>query len=363
MKLFDSLLGKKKAPAYRPEKTSVAPVRHPSATPNTSDHSPVPRDADLDMCETVSFQWSPSMDPTRIVSFSLSAGDRPVFSANCNFSSLTIRNCLHGSRDGWRQPDYPRDYFDPKQIPLKNTDQHAIRELLEACDFTMWETPEHYIENHDAPGFHVDRSFQCTFADGKQFLCLDPNNTEFEDLLSLVRKITENNARPEDRDFVSRMLADTEKQTKQIYWLISQSLEEKWMELTSQGAPFFNYMVARELSRGDHANAKLMVNVIRFADGAAWVTDAPVPESEYQWESLSAGTKNDLGSAYDLLTQHFKALPEPGRKLFPIVVIVLDGPVTDDWLAAQTRFKNLPGVQKNVLVMAMVMGNRLKKPS
>lgn len=133
------------------------------------------------------------------------------------------------------------------------------------------------------------------------------------------------------------------------------------MELISQGAPYLNYVVSREMSMGDNANAELMVNVIRFSDGAAWVTMTPVPEPEYQWESLAAGIENDLGSAYDLLTQHFETLPEPGRKLFPIVAIVLDGPITDDWLAAQARFQSLPGVNKNVLTIALVMGDRVEK--
>lgn len=381
MKLFDILLGKKQKTRHIEQKSSTTLLRHPATRkPNSPAQSKTLPKKQPDACPSarrplephvfvpgnaikdVSWQWTQFMDENDIAFFSISTGNRPVFEANCDFAHLRIRNCLNGSRDGWMQSQYPQDYFEPLEIPLEERDVQRLRDFFKNCNFSEWKTPEHYIENYDAPGFHVDKRFQCTFSDGKQFLCLDPNNAEFECLVSLIRKTAENNARQEDRDFVSRMLADTEKQTKQIYWLISQSLEEKWMELTTQGAPFFNYIVARELSRGDHANAKLMVNVIRFADGAAWVTESAVPEANYQWESLPTGTKNDLGSAFDLLTQHFETLPEPGRKLFPIVVIVLDAPVTDDWLTAQARFMNLPGVQKNVLVMAMVMGKQVEKP-
>lgn len=309
----------------------------------------------------VSYQWTRFMDKNDIVSFSVSAGDRPVFSANCDFSNLIIRNCFHGSRDGWMQSQYPSNYFEPREVALEDEDIQRLRDFFNSCNFSTWRTPVHYVENHEAPGFSVDESFRCTFADGKQFACLDPDNAEFEHLVSLVREIAGNNSKKEDQAFVQRMLEDTEKKEKQIYWLISQSLEEKWMELMAQGVPFFNYIVAREMSRGDNANAELMVNVIRFSDGAAWVTEKAVPESEYQWEALPQGKGNDAGAAFALLTRHFETLPEPGRKLFPIVALVLDGPITDDWLAAQARFQSLPGVNKNVLTIALALGDRVEK--
>lgn len=307
------------------------------------------------------FQWTPNMDVGRIVSFAISCGNRPVFEAKCDFFTLTVRNCLNGSRDGWRQHDYPEDYFESRQLPLGADAQKAIRAFLKKCNFTEWKTPVHYVENHDAPGFSVEKRFFCTFADGKRFCCLKPENEEFDRLICLLREMIQANARDKDQDFIRRMLEDTEKKAKQIYWLISQSLEPTHMELISQCAPYFNYVVSREMSMGDNANAELMVNVIRFSDGAAWVTKAPVPESEYNWEVLPLERGNDLGAAFELLTQQFKNLPEPGRKLFPIVAIVLDGPITDDWMAAQARFQSLPSVKKNVLTIALVMGDRVEK--
>lgn len=308
-----------------------------------------------------SYQWTRFLDKGSIVSFSISCGNRPVLEANCDFSVLRIRNCLHGSRDGWMQSRYPKGYFEPMEIKLREADAAKLRRQLDSCNFFDWKTPVHYVENHGAPGFSVDKRFCCTFADGKQFLCLKPQNEEFDHLICLIRKIAESNAEAKDRDFVQRMLEDTQKKTKQIYWLISQSMEEKWMKLIAQGVPFFNYIVARELSRGDNVNAELMVNVIRFSHGAAWVTEQAVPEKEYQWEDLPYGRGNDLGAAFDLLTRHFETLPEVGRKLFPIVALVLDGPITDDWLVAQESFRSLPGVNKNVLTIALVLGDRVEK--
>lgn len=311
--------------------------------------------------ENVSYQWTPCMDGRKVVSFSVSAGDRPVFEASCDFTKLYIRNCLKGSRDGWMQSQYPKDYFEFREIKLNSVDIQELRRFLKSCDWSGWKTPVHYVENHDAPGFSVSKCFQCTFSDGKQFVCLKPENPEFDSLLSWIRRVAKVNAAPEDRTFVQRLLTDTEKQYKQIYWLISQSLKDNHGELIAEGVPFFNYLVSRELKYGDNANAELMVNVIRFSDGAAWVTQSPVPESEYQWEPISKESSNDMGAAFDLLTRHFETIPEPTRKLFPIVVVVLDGSITDDWLSAQAHFQSLPGVEKNVLTIAWVMGDRVEK--
>ena len=309
----------------------------------------------------ISYQWTHEMRRENIYSFSVSCGNRPVFSASCDFSKLTVRNCLHGSRDGWMQSRYPKDYFEPKDTSLEGEDVGKLRRYLESCNFFAWKTPTHYVENHDAPGFSVEKSFRCTFVDGKQFVCLDPNHAEFDQLIALLRELAEKRASQKDKPFIERMLEDTGRKEKHIYWLISQSLEEKWMKLVAEGVPFFNYMVSKELRLGENANAELMVNVIRFSDGAAWVTEKGVPEKEYQWEPLPKGSKNDLGAAFNLLTRHFEKLPEPGRKLFPIVVVVLDGLITDDWLAAQARFQGLPGVGQNVLTIGLALGDNAEK--
>ena len=219
------------------------------------------------------------------------------------------------------------------------------------------------MENHDAPGFSVEKSFRCTFADGKQFACLDPDNQAFEQLVSLLREIVVSNAAPEDLSFINRMMEDTAKKTKHIYWLIScaDSMAGKWMDILAQGVPFFNYGVARDMHRGQNANADLLVNVIRFANGASWVTDAPVPEAEYHWEPLSTDSRNDVGAAFTLLAERFQTLPEPERQLFPIVVLVLDGSPTDDYRSALKYFESLPGVERNVLTVVFALGNHVDK--
>ena len=423
MKLFDILLGKKKKTQNIDQKSSTAPTRHPAARtassavqvkslpkkqPDTGrsalrsqdfyasepvifqgqrcgddNHDfvrPYPltcRKCGLTLqwdsdsigkymgsyFENVSYQWTRFMDKNDIVSFRVSAGDRPVFEASCDFTHLRIRNCLNGSRDGWMQSQYPSDYFEPRDLPLRKEDIQQLQTLFKNINFSAWATPVHYVENHDAPGFFVNKCFRCTFADGKQFVCLDPDNTEFQRFVSIIREMVRNNGKKEDQAFIQRMLKDSEKKEKQIFWLIScsESMEGKWMNLLKQGVPFFNYGVARDMKNGQNANAELLVNVIRFSNGAAWVTDAPVPEEEYQWETLPIGKRNDTGAAFSLLAERFETLPEPERKLFPIVILVLDGIPTDDYLSALKYFKSLPGVERNVLTVVFAMGDHVDK--
>ena len=313
--------------------------------------------------DNIAYQWTPRMDEKKITSFSLSTGDRPVFSASCDFSSLTIRNALNGSRDGWMQSRYPGGYFEPRSIRLCAADIDSLRDFFRRCDFSAWETPVHYVENHDAPGFSVKQRFTCTFSDEKGFTCLDPDNAEFERLVTLLREMAARNAKPEDQTFVQAMLKDTEKKRKQIYWLIScnSSMVEKHAELLRQGVPFFHYMITRAMRQSENTNKELLVNMIWFADGAAWATKAPVPESEYQWEPLSEGSRNDLGAAIRLLTQRFETLPEPKREMFPIVALVLDGPITDDWQKEMKKFRSLPGVEKHVLIIVLALSDQVDK--
>jgi uncharacterized protein YegL len=54
-------------------------------------------------------------------------------------------------------------------------------------------------------------------------------------------------------------------------------------------------------------------------------------------------------------------LAEPKRKLFPIVILVLDGNPTDDYLRALKKFESLPGVERNVLTVVFALGDHVDK--
>lgn len=141
--------------------------------------------------EGAAYCWKNYFDPEKIVSFSFSSGDGPVVEGECDFETLTLRNCLNGSRDGWMQRLYPKRYFQPRTHRLSPESSGQLRQFLAYCGLELWETPPHYMENHvtQACGFHVSARFACTFRDGRQFICLEPPKEDFAQLVALVEQI------------------------------------------------------------------------------------------------------------------------------------------------------------------------------
>ncbi len=137
------------------------------------------------------YRWNARLRWKRIAAFSLSTGIRPVYRVDCDFSRLRVQRCLR-SKDGWMQPEFPENFFAPREIKLCGMDRLKLKRFLMHCDFSAWETPARYAENWimGACGFHVDRMFTCQFANGRKFICLKPEREEFEQLVSLVREIT-----------------------------------------------------------------------------------------------------------------------------------------------------------------------------
>lgn len=160
------------------------------------------------------YRWdSWRMHQDNIASFSISAEDCLAFEISCDFTHLCIRNCLKDNRDGWMQSHFPKDYFEPRNIPLTDEDCQQLRDLLGSFHFSNWETPIQYIKNYYAPGFSVKKSFTCKFSEYEQFTSLKPDNAEFEDLVSLIQKIARTNVTPEDRDKFQKLLAFIYSQT------------------------------------------------------------------------------------------------------------------------------------------------------
>lgn len=138
------------------------------------------------------FQWNVRLNWKRITAFSLSTGRMPVYHVECDFSHLRVQNCLQ-SKDGWMQSEFPADFLQPKEMKLRKADSLKLKKFIKSCDFSTWETPSHYAENWitGACGFHAKKMFTCQFANGRKFICLKPEEEDFEQLVSLVREIAD----------------------------------------------------------------------------------------------------------------------------------------------------------------------------
>lgn len=81
----------------------------------------------------------------------------------------------------------------------------------------------------------------------------------------------------------------------------------------------------------DNPNVEVRVRVVRFASGAQWVDDGPIPLASFVWPQLQAGGATDLGAAIRLLSEELQSPPMPKRALSPVVVLLSDGRPTDDY--------------------------------
>lgn len=84
---------------------------------------------------------------------------------------------------------------------------------------------------------------------------------------------------------------------------------------------------------------ELLVHAIQFSDDASWVSPAladGVPGEAYTWDAhLAADGESHVGKAIELLADHLKTMPDDAFK--PVVVLITDGPPTDDFDAAFRR--------------------------
>jgi uncharacterized protein YegL len=98
----------------------------------------------------------------------------------------------------------------------------------------------------------------------------------------------------------------------------------------------------------DNPNVEVLVRVLRFASGAQWVGDEPVPLARFVWPQLQAGGVTDLGAAVRLLSHELQSPPMPKRALSPVVVLLSDGRPTDDYDVALQLMLQLPWGQHAV---------------
>lgn len=107
----------------------------------------------------------------------------------------------------------------------------------------------------------------------------------------------------------------------------------------------------RKVAAGN-PNASVLVRVMRFSSGAAWVIEQPTPLEYFQWPELTAtiGGRTDLGAALALLTHELRPEAMPARSLPPVLVLCTDGLPTDSYQESLDTLFELPWGAKAVRV-------------
>lgn len=100
----------------------------------------------------------------------------------------------------------------------------------------------------------------------------------------------------------------------------------------------------------NNPNAQLLIRTLRFSDTASWVTDAPVPIDEFNWDDLDAFGVTEMGAAFELLSQELTIPPMSERALPPVLVLLSDGQPTDDYRGSLEKLLHLPWGKKAVRI-------------
>ena len=80
----------------------------------------------------------------------------------------------------------------------------------------------------------------------------------------------------------------------------------------------------------DNPHAEVLVRVLRFSDGAQWITNTPIPISQFKWYHLYPEGETEMGKAFSMLADHLSPTHMPERGLPPVLVLMSDGMPTDD---------------------------------
>ena len=143
--------------------------------------------------EDKTFYWwdNQLMDKSQITKFSITYGDLPIKHIDFNGIGLKKYNRINGSRDGWM--NFPDEFFDEKIFGLYDEKIDEIKKFITSIDIENWETDDYIISNikDNPPGFCVNDSFSCEFANGTKFYCAYPPREEFNKLIDFLEGIKE----------------------------------------------------------------------------------------------------------------------------------------------------------------------------
>ncbi|WP_051200010.1 vWA domain-containing protein [Butyrivibrio sp. FCS006] len=110
----------------------------------------------------------------------------------------------------------------------------------------------------------------------------------------------------------------------------------------------------------ENPNAQLLIRTLKFDDGAMWVTPAPVPVEDFEWDPLDVGGLTSMGAAFNLLSDQLEMPPMSERALPPVIVMLSDGNPTDDYRGGLNRLLSLPWGKKAVKI-AIAIGQDVDK--
>ena len=106
----------------------------------------------------------------------------------------------------------------------------------------------------------------------------------------------------------------------------------------------------------ENPNARVLVQAIRFSDGAHWHIPDAVPVADFRWTDLTADGQTDMGRALSMVAEQLKIPPMTDRALPPVLVLISDGQPTDDFQRGLNELLAQPWGRKAVRI-AIAIGD------
>lgn len=133
-----------------------------------------------------------------------------------------------------------------------------------------------------------------------------------------------------------------------FYWVLDVSSSMLGTKIDRLNYAIREVLPAMRDVANDNPYAALEVKVLTFATGAQWHTPAPVPLASFQWTDVSAGGARDMGAAMRKLAEELSIDNMPERGLPPVVVLISDGPPTDNYAKGLRELQERPWARRAV---------------
>lgn len=104
----------------------------------------------------------------------------------------------------------------------------------------------------------------------------------------------------------------------------------------------------------DNRPARMLVRAVTLATGARWHIEHPTPIEELVWPEVVAGGRHDIGQALSLVAKGLMASDLGPTGLQPFLVLVSDGPPTDDFHAGLSELMAQPWGQHAVRIAVAI---------
>ena len=149
---------------------------------------------------------------------------------------------------------------------------------------------------------------------------------------------------------MSTDVQDNRKLPLHFVWIVGCSTSMRGRKIEALNLAIREWIARMRYIADENPNAEALVRAIRFSDGAQWHISQPTEIHSLHWIDFeAAGERSDIGEALRLVADALKLETMPERALPPVLVLISDGPATDDFDAGLKALLDQPWGREDFL--------------